>query len=142
MGARGPVPKRSSERRRRNVDNQAEKVEAAGEVRIPTLPKGTHKIARAWFRSLQASGQAAYYEPSDWAAAVVVCEQLTRLLAGGKAISGPAFAAVWGAMADLLSTEGSRRRVRMEIERSGAEEETPPGVTAMEDFRRRMGMEA
>ena len=37
-----------------------------------------HTIATAWYRSLEKSGQTYFYEPSDWMAAVVLAEQLSR----------------------------------------------------------------
>jgi hypothetical protein len=151
MGAHGPVPKRSDARRRRNLEGgSVDKVTTAGAVRIPALPKGTHRIARQWYLALKASGQAQYFEPSDWAVAQLVCEQITRLMAASSlavsardyqhiAIPGSQFAGIWTAMNDLLSTEASRRRVRLEVEReTGAAEEEPAGITAIEEFRRRM----
>ena len=43
-------------------------------------------------------------------------------------------------MTDLLTTEASRRRVRMEIEHARDEEE-PTGVAAIEDYRAMLGLE-
>lgn len=143
MGRRGPVPKRSSERRRRNADGRPERVALTGEVRVPALPKDVHPIARRWYRSLRQSGQARFYEPSDWAAALLVAEQMTRLLASQRAIAGPAFTALWSAMSDLLTTEAARRRARIEVEREVTTEDVAPaGVTAIEEFRRRMQSDA
>jgi hypothetical protein len=138
MGARGPVPKRSSERRRQNKESRADTVQAAGAVPVPALPKSAHSIARRWYRSLRMSGQAQYYEPSDWAAALLVAEQMGRLLEAGSAVGGPAFTALWSAMNDLMTTEGARRRARIEVERGAVQEEAPPGVSAIEEYRLRM----
>ena len=87
-----------------------------------------------------ASGQSNYYEPSDWAAAVYVAEAITRNLAARR-FSHQAFATIFSAMTDLLTTETSRRRVRMEIERARDEEESATGVAVIEDYRAMLGLE-
>jgi len=126
MGTRGPVPKRSDKRVRRNKDGgEVERIELPeGPVEAPPLGFVTHDIAMAWYASLAESGQARYFEPSDWQAARVVAHEVGRMLNAGKA-SGQMLAAVWSAMSDLLTTEAARRRVRMEIERGKAEDDGP-----------------
>ena len=140
MGSHGPVPKRSQERRRRNSDSQAGTITVARVVPVPACPKGAHTIARRWYRSLRLSGQAPYYEPSDWAAALLLVDQMTKLLSDTEPIRASSFAALWSAMGDLFTTEAARRRARIEIERESGEEseEATPGVAALADFRQRM----
>lgn len=121
MGTRGPVPKRDSERRRRNApDVETTKVEMTGEVEAPDIDPTWHEIAKDWYKSLRDSGQSKYFEPSDWAAARLVAHDLTRHL-NSRRPSSQWFAALWSGMADLLTTEGARRRVRMEIDRKPAD---------------------
>lgn len=137
---RGPVPKRSTERRRRNTESQTEvTVIAAPAVKPPDADPEWDVIAREWFESLRDSGQAQFFEPSDWHAARYCAEVMSRNLNQGK-FSSVLFAAVWAAMNDLLSTEASRRRVRMEIERDPNGAEQPAGVTALADYRRNLGV--
>ena len=148
MGKRGPIPKRSEERRRRNKQPEVERVPMTGEVRPPPLPRSTHRIARRWYRSLRESGQSQFYEPSDWAAALFVAEAMTRMLKPSvwldddgephtSATSIKGFATIWGAMKDLLTTESARRRAQIEVVRGGAEpDEDAP--TALDDYRKRM----
>lgn len=134
-GKGGPVPKRDAERRRRNkVD--IDKVEITGEVEAPDVDPDWHPIAKDWYVSLGKSGQSRYFEPSDWSAARYVAEVMTRNLGGFK-FSAQLFAAVWSAMADLLTTEGARRRVRMEVDRKPSEGGSAGDgkVTHLDDFR-------
>lgn len=138
MGARGPVPKRSSERRRRNKGSKPDKVTAAGSVKAPAADSKWHPIAKGWFNGLKTSGQAQFFEPSDWQAARLVAEELNRYLRAKKK-SAIMFAHIWSAMTDLLTTEGARRRVRLEVEREGNDDETPAGVTALDDYRKSLG---
>ncbi|MGH8875782.1 MAG: hypothetical protein ACRD0P_00300, partial [Stackebrandtia sp.] len=94
-----------------------------------------------WYRSLAESGQAQYFEPSDWQAARLVAYDLTRHLNSGRA-SSQMLAALWSAMADLLSTEAARRRVRLEIVRAtsdGVPEDSSGVVAVLDDYRRAIG---
>lgn len=139
MGQRGPVPKRSSERRRRNKESKPDRVKAPGRVRRPRVLPHWHPIAKSWFTSLEDSGQAQFYEPSDWQAARYVAEVMSRHLKADKP-SAQSFIGIWAAMTDLLTTEASRRRVRMEVERElPGEQPTPAGVTALAEYRATLG---
>ncbi|MER5875453.1 hypothetical protein ACIBAC_11675 [Streptomyces sp. NPDC051362] len=122
MGAHGPIPKRSEERRRRNKDDGPELIQApAGQPEdLPELPEPSelwHPIATDWYLSLRESGQAAFYEPSDWAVARYVAELMSRGLSSDRPPNGQYVAALNSAMSSLLTTEGDRRRARMELER-------------------------
>lgn len=124
-GRGGPAPKRAEDRRRRNkVDTDT--VEMTGEVLVPAGSPAWHPIAAHWYGSLQQSGQSRFYEPSDWAAAHLVANQMSAMLASGRP-SPTMFQAVWSAMGDLLTTEAERRRVRMEVSRRA---ETPAAEVA------------
>jgi len=76
----GPVPKRSSDRRRRNAPVGGEIIEApaAVVVDIPESDSEWHPVARRWFESLKLSGQRRWYEPSDWAIAYLIAESISR----------------------------------------------------------------
>lgn len=134
----GPVPKRSTERRRRNKESKPQivPITGLGTVPVPPADPAWHELARDWYESLAQSGQSMFYEPSDWAAARVLASVLSKNLKQTK-FSSVLFATVWAGMGDLLTTEGERRRVRMEIERGGEAEE-PASVTAIADYRQRL----
>jgi hypothetical protein len=133
-GPRGPVPKRSEERRRRNTPKAAEpvKLPLAASEDWPAPDEEWHPIAVRWYRSLAESGQRQFYEPSDVAAAVYVAEAMSRSLRGK--MSSVMFAAVMSAMTELLTTEAARRRARVELERVDVAEE-PPAVASMAKYR-------
>lgn len=124
MGARGPVPKRSDQRRRRNKDGVITKGVSTGVVEWPEPSDLWHPVAVAWYQSLEESGQSDYYEPSDVWTARYVAEAMSRNLQHGR-FSAQLFAAVMSAMTELLTTEGARRRARMELQRDPAEVEDP-----------------
>ncbi|AOZ62829.1 hypothetical protein KIJ60_gp03 [Rhodococcus phage PhailMary] len=122
MGSRGPVPKRSEERVRRNQDEgPIEKVEAIGTFSIPDLGlSDPHPMIVDMYESLKDSAQSRYYEPSDWQFARFTLHFADQLVKSGRP-SAQLLTAVNAAFTDLLVSEGSRRRVRLEIERTAAE---------------------
>ncbi|MFJ9671080.1 hypothetical protein ACIRP5_09880 [Streptomyces sp. NPDC101221] len=88
----------------------------------PPPEEDWHPIARRWYDSLVNSGQSFFFEPSDWAQAAYVAEAMSRNLNQGQRLSGQLFAAVISAASDLLTTEGSRRRLRIELSKAEAAE--------------------
>lgn len=140
MGTRGPVGKRSEEvmgHRSKEEKESVTKAPGALEVPVPEPQEHWHPIAADWYRALEKSGQSRFYEPSDWAAAQYAAEAMSRNLDQGR-FSAQMFAAVWSAMNDLLTTEGDRRRVRMELQRPAPGREQA-GVTVLDDYRTALG---
>lgn len=163
----GPPPKRDEERRRRNKDGVATiKVNLdevlTGEVEIPAPPTKLdehhedcppecdehtgeevpvwHPVAEQWYRSLAQSGQALFYEPSDWSTAYLVADQISRALeprptvigedSSGEPIirymvvpmPGATLNAILKANSSLMASEGDRRRLRIELDRKKAQD--------------------
>jgi hypothetical protein len=149
MAAHGPVPKRTEERRRRNKpDVPTDTVPVTGPVAIPPAHPHWHKIATQIYESLRSSGQAKFYEASDWAAAYLLAESMSRDLkpqmvafdeVRGKVIrayvplKGASLAAYLKGFAALGVTEGDRRRMGIEVERK----QKPPlaTVSVMDEYR-------
>ena len=137
MGARGPIPKRDAERRRRNKENPVETVPATGNVKPTTCPAGLHAEARGWYQSLADSGQSKFYEPSDWRQARVLAIILDNMLEAPR-VSAQLFAAWCSAASELGTTEGARRRVHIEIKRQPLKP-APDNVTMMDEYRDALG---
>lgn len=137
----GPPPSRSSERRRRNkpkdVEPAASNVVALGGaavVKAPAEDRAWHVLAKGWYRSLKQSGQAKYFEPSDWQAARFCAHVMTEHLNAGPLRAGMV-QQIWSMMGDLLTTEADRRRVRVELSRTETgDPETDASVTVMHDY--------
>lgn len=138
----GPPPKRSTQRRRRNKpDVEITRAESDGTVRGPKLV-GTHSaVARRWYEALRRSGQAQFFEPSDWAAAELVVLAIDAYV---KKPSAMILQAITSAQTNLLVTEGDRRRLRVELERAPAAEgdAADAEVTHLDDVRRRLQRDA
>lgn len=81
-GTRGPIPKRSEARIRRNAGG---KPTSTGDLHrhtdAPFDPDPEwHTIAQSFWEALENSGQSAFYADSDWVSAYLLCEVLTREL--------------------------------------------------------------
>ena len=115
----GPIPKRSDQRIRRNKpDVPIEKVNVIGSVDVPDLGiPDPHPIVLDLYLSLRDSAQARFYEPSDWEFARFTFHFADYLLKSPRP-SGQLLSTVQSMLSELLLTEGARRRVRLEVERS------------------------
>jgi hypothetical protein len=128
----GPVPKRDAERRRRNAPSMpTSTVQVSGAVPIPECPADIHPLAAGWYRSLADSGQSKFYEPSDWASALIWATVISKALSLGKP-SAQLVSAWQSAATELLTTEGARRRMKLEIERG----KSAAPVSDMEAYKR------
>ena len=138
MGTRGPVPKRSDQVRRTNNKGQEEKVYVEGSVTVPEPEANWHPLAVQLWESMKESGQSRYYEPSDWAVAAVLMNDLSSYLRSRKR-PGVKLTALMSGLSNLLVTEGDRRRVRLEIERAGDGQAVPEDdgtVVIMDQYRK------
>ena len=136
----GPIPKRSDQRRRRNKPAvPITSAPGAASVPVPPADPAWVPAARRWYESLAASGQSVYFEPSDWATAVVWSEVLSRALSQGARPSAQLIAAWSAASNELLTTEGARRRARLELDRRGeVDSDAESAVAALDVYRRRL----
>ena len=137
MATRGPTPKRDAERRRTNKRPPTTAAARGGNHPQPRALKGWHPSMTRWYKSLAESGQAQFYEPSDWEAARLIADFGTELINDGLKASG--FAALWSAMGDMLTTEGSRRRMSVELKQDTPAKPEPPGVAVLNDYRESLG---
>lgn len=131
----GPPPKRSDQRRRRNkVD--VDKAVPDGLERAPKLTGKHSAAARRFWEALSQSGQAQFFEPSDWAAAELVVLAIDEFR---RNPSGSMLSSISSMMSNLLVTEGDRRRLRLELERRGdAGEQEDTDVAWLDDARARL----
>lgn len=103
-----------------------------------------HPTAEMAYRDLAKSGQAIFMEPSDWALAYIGAEQLSLNLEPRPVVIGevngepvirtmqvPMPGATLNAFiklfADLMATEGQRRRLRIELDRKKRQDEAMSG---------------
>ncbi|MFH9579127.1 hypothetical protein ACH4MO_14150 [Streptomyces globisporus] len=140
MGTRGPIPERSEARRRRNKPDGPDLVQASSgpPEEIPDLPEPDplwHPIAADWYLSLRESGQSAFYEPSDWQMARYAAHVMSQVLLSERGPNGQLVAALNSVMSSLLTTEGDRRRARMELERKKPAGAQLASVSPLDSYR-------
>lgn len=140
MGERGPIPKRDSQRRRRNKESKAETVAYDGTVTdAPLAVSAWHPAAKRFYEALPESGQTKFFEPSDWQAAQLLMGELSVYLRSKKR-SAMMWSHIWAGINDLLSTEAARRRVKLEVERTpppSEDDEDAATITSLDEFRDR-----
>jgi hypothetical protein len=151
VGQRGPVPNRSEDLSRERDANRGDRPEITKGTLLPvTIPEPDpewHDIAKMLWESLALSGQAAYYQQSDWAFAYSLCDDLSYYknpLVDRNGIeyhkrSGQMLQTIYSAMERLLVTEGDRRRVRIELSEPEPEEDEA-AVLMLADYQAALGL--
>jgi hypothetical protein len=132
----GPIPKRTDQRRRMNKPEGVQVTSAPGAAHVDFPPPSEHwaPMARDWYLSLAESGQASFYQPSDVQVARIWAEVLSRQLLTEK-MSAVMIQAWASSAAELLTTEGSRRRGRLELEKTQGDADQDASVTMLSAYR-------
>lgn len=142
MGVRGPVPNRESDlarpRSRKGAEEQPAKKGLMRKVTVPRADPEWHPIAKQLYESLKKSGQADFYQQSDWALAFALCDDLSHYKKSSKR-SAQMAQTLYAALGNLLVTEGDRRRVRIELQEPEPET-TSAAVLAIADYKNELGL--
>ena len=137
---RGPVPKRSDQRRRRNKPEAAAPavVVAMGQqvMKPPTEDRAWHPYAKDWFRALKRSGQSQFYQESDWRESKLVAWLITQELSSPTGARAGMMDVIFSRADALMTTEGARRRLRVELTTPKIVDEAKEAtVSIMEQYR-------
>lgn len=119
----GPPPKRQAQRRRRNKPEGPTLVSvpagaaasADPKTKVPRVSPSWHPLMKDWFRSLKESDQSVFYQSSDWQTARLLAEVMSQELNSGEGVKASMLAEFNRAAASLMTTEGERRRLRVEL---------------------------
>src|SRR5690349_4262889 len=138
----GPVPNRSEDlarpRSRRGGDQKDVTKGAARKVVVPHADPDWHPISRKLWEGLKSSGQADFYQNSDWAIAYSLMDDLSHYKKSGKR-SGQMLQVIMTSLERLLVTEADRRRARIELEAPEPETESVAKV-AIEHYKGVLGI--
>lgn len=117
MGTRGPVPKRSDQRRRRNVPDGPAVVQVGGAATVvpPLDLPGVASIVADWYAALADGPEARYYTPAIWQRARVVAMMLDTVVKAGRP-SAQMYAALQQDMKALMIDAGELRRLGIEVQ--------------------------
>lgn len=121
-GPRGPVPKLSEERRRRNASEGPPLLKLATRTPSSTASEPSdawHPVIIDWYNGLREGPEAEFLTPAGWAFVRYLAERESANLESTRP-SAMVSALFVAAQADLLTTEGARRRLRIELERAPA----------------------
>ncbi len=129
-----PVPKREDMRRNRNTRpaDHAETDEVG--VPAPPLGPGFSPLGVDFYESLVKSPQSQFFTHSDWYQARLGARLLSDYEAEGKVTLIQQFNAL---SVRLLTTEGDRRRHRLELEKADKE---PGQGWKVAEYRKRLGV--
>lgn len=142
------IPKRSDQLIRRNIPEvPVQKISVIGAVEVPELDiEHAHPLVVDFYNSLKESGQARWYEPSDWQTARIAMYTLNEELnstyqdGSNKPISPMKLQVVNQMLSALMVTEGERRRARLEIDRVTNPSGEDGQVLSISDmFKQRLG---
>lgn len=125
----GPVGKRSDQLRGHGA-RAAREAEGlvtipADEIEWPPPADFWHPLVVEWYESLQKPAIATFLQQTDVAFARIICQTLNDQLSRSGGMSAAAMPAIFSAMNDLLTTEGARRKLRIEIARRESEDVAP-----------------
>lgn len=122
----GPVPKDPEERVRRNKTGEdgieVSTFQLDSTVVIPTMTFQHPTVQRIW-TSLKKSVNVKFFEPVDWAYAILILEQWQEELSSGQAIGAMKLQALTTALERVLIIAGDRRKLKIEVDRAAAEAE-------------------
>lgn len=95
------------------------------------------ETARSTYEAFSVSGQARFYQPSDWALLWLMCDELDQYQSAAKR-NGQILAAILSGFSSLLATEGDRRRLQIELASKTDDAGESPGVVEMQKWRQRL----
>ena len=106
-------------------------------VPVPAESRAWHPVAKRLWRAAKNSGQAQFYQPSDWAVMYFLLDEVTAYLVAPRR-NGQILTALMGGFSSLMMTEGDRRRLQIELTQPSSEELASAGVEEMAKWREKM----
>ena len=137
----GDTRRKRDDQRRNRVTKPADEIYVDAEPFAQPPPREDWSDSvKEWYVSLSESGQAAYYEASDWAQAMIAGDILQTWYELPKG-RGAELMKTWeGICTKLMVTEGDRRRARLEVHRKKADEGPDQGEAAVIDMKKKLGV--
>jgi hypothetical protein len=146
-----PRPKREAElarpRSRKGGDIKPVTKGVMRPVKIPNASREWHPIALRFWNSLKESGQADFFQASDWAFAWSLCDDLSYYKKPLVNRDGEEYhkrspemlKAIYAGMERLLVTEGDRRKARIELHEPEPEADDA-ALYAIADYKNELGV--
>src|SRR5690606_6408633 len=129
VGTRGPIGKRTDQLRGHGAASAREDAGVerpkADDLHWPKPLDHWHPLVIEWYESLQKPAIACFLQQTDGAQARLVAQRITDQMGGSGRVSAAALAARLSAMDSLVTSEGARRRLRIEVGRRDEREAAP-----------------
>jgi len=142
VGSRGPIPRRKESLRGHRAKAEIDAVTSAPsgvatdcQMSVPKENKHWNATARRLWRAAKVSGQARFYEATDWAMLYWYMDLITELMNSPKRTAGK-IQVIQAGLSDLLFTEGDRRRAGLELSRPSSQELQSAGVEELDKWRK------
>lgn len=123
----GPLPKDPEDRVRRNKTGEDglsdEIIQMDGEVKPPAGIRFGESVVQMMWEALKKSVNRKFYEPTDWAYAVLTLTQWDNVLKKGEVPGAMLLTALDGMLARMMVTEADRRRLKIFARREKIETE-------------------
>lgn len=123
----GPLPKNPEDRVRRNKTGEDglgdEIIAMEGEVKPPAGIRFGEPVVQMMWDALKKSVNREFYEPTDWAYAVLTLTQWDNVLVKGEVPGAMLLTALDGMLGRMMVTEADRRRLKVFARREKKESE-------------------
>lgn len=140
MGARGPVPYRAEQLARPRPPRRQPTGGTGRPAVMPQARSHWDDVVVGLYRGLSDSGQVDHFQQSDWALAVMLAEE-TQRYRDGKRHSAEMLRTLLDGWASLGTTEASRRRMGIELQRVIDVDAVDIAQQAIADYRRELGLD-
>jgi hypothetical protein len=112
-----------------------------GEARAVTMPEPNEtwcEVAKGLWVAAQSSGQADFYQDTDWWMLYMTCDQVTYLYEQSR--RSPEFLkSIYSALGGLMFTEADRRKVHVELA-APSDDEDDAALIALADYKEALGI--
>lgn len=138
----GPIPNRSTNLSRerdanRGNDRPLLKKGTLRSVEIPDPDPEWHSTAKMFYMSFMSSGQADFFQDTDWAYIWNLCEEMSDYKRTSRK-SAQMFDSLLKGMNNTLATESDRRRIRIELEEPEVQDDAE--IVAISDYKAQLGV--
>jgi hypothetical protein len=134
----GPVPKKASQRRRRNTpvsQGEAKDMAVSGAVEQPELGFETSSaLVDDMWAALGKSVEGQFFSHADWQRARFELWFVNSLFASGR-VGAQAWQAVQAGLSALLISPADKRRVGIELKKVTADPDEDAAVAQLDDYR-------
>ena len=112
------------------------KTPAGQKITIPRMNGQWHPVAKMLWKAVKESGQTKFYQSSDWAMLYSLCDDISYAKQQKKR-PAQLIQTIYSELGNLLVSEGSRRRVQIELYRPTEEELKSSDVAVMSEWQKK-----